>query len=119
MEKRTFEKECLWIYGEPGTGKSNYAREKDFDNTYFKDANKWWDGYAGQSIVVFDDLGEEEAQCLKNKFKRWADPWGNYTGEIKGGCVPLKFDTLIVTSNFSLEECFTGITLRAMKRRFK
>ena len=37
-------RECLWIYGSTGVGKSWYA--KSF-NPYMKSQNKWWDGYEG------------------------------------------------------------------------
>ena len=36
----------VWIWGEPGTGKTHYAREK-YPNCYIKAQNKWWDGYTG------------------------------------------------------------------------
>jgi len=70
-------------------------------------------------VVIIDDLGRDKAKCLIDHLKNWADSWYNYVGEIKGGGVPLKYDKFIVTSNYSPEECFEGIDLRALKRRFK
>lgn len=35
----------IWIYGQPGVGKSSYIRK--LDDLYIKSMNKWWDGYTG------------------------------------------------------------------------
>jgi len=64
-------------------------------------------------------LGPEKAKALTDHIKLWADPWYNQPGEIKGGVVPLKYTTLVVTSNYSLEECFDYRDRPAMVRRFE
>jgi hypothetical protein len=45
-----------WIWGQTGTGKSRWAFE-NFPNAYrvSTDGNGWWDGYAGEKVVVMDD----------------------------------------------------------------
>lgn len=45
-----------WIWGQTGTGKSRWAYE-NFPNAYrvSTDGNGWWDGYAGEKVVVMDD----------------------------------------------------------------
>jgi len=55
---------------------------------------------------------------LAYHLKLWADPWQNHPGEVKGGQVALTYDTLIVTSNYSPEQCFSGVDLAAIQRRF-
>jgi len=53
-----------------------------------------------------DDLDPERAKCLTQHLKHWSDPYGKMPGEIKGGQVPLIFNTFIVTSQYSLAETF-------------
>lgn len=110
---RTHEKKAYWYWGKPGTGKSRKAYQ-DNPIRFKKLANKWWDGYQNQKVVVLDDIGKETATMLAYHLKLWADPWNNHPGEIKGGQVALSYDTLIITSNYSLEECFSGEDLAAM-----
>lgn len=89
----------LWIYGEPGTGKSHYAQTK-YPNAYRKAQNKWFDGYAGQKEIILDDL---DTGALCHHLKIWSDKW-SCTGETKGGTVHLCHDLFIVTSNYRISE---------------
>jgi len=41
---RKEKRKCLWICGEPGTGKTRYVHEQ-YPNHYKKKANKWFNGY--------------------------------------------------------------------------
>lgn len=103
--------------GKPGSGKTKQAREEN-PGAYWKLQNKWWDGYKGQKAVIIDDLGTEHGKYLITHLKLWADPWQNHPGEIKGGQVPLTYDTLIVTSNYEMDQFCSGVDLEALQRRF-
>lgn len=106
----------IWYYGPPGTGKSRAARE--LGEFYLKQQNKWWDGYAGQPVVILDDL-DRNGVCLFHHLKIWADRYA-CTGEIKGGTVNLQHKTFVVTSNYSIDDLFEDEQVReAIRRRFK
>lgn len=120
--KRTYEGKLkhknAWIYGPPGTGKSRMARGMLPANTYFKQNNKWWDGYNDEKAVILEDIDPERCKQLTHHMKVWADRYP-FTAEIKGGAMQINpLYNLIVTSNYSIDECFEGVDRDAIKRRF-
>ena len=55
------EASCTLFIGPPGTGKSRYAfwlaqRQHGRNGVFRKPPGKWWDGYRGESAVIFDDF---------------------------------------------------------------
>ena len=107
----------LWIYGPPGTGKSHHARLINPESTYLKPQNKWFDGYAGEEVILLDDL---DTNVLGHYLKIWADRYA-CTGETKGGTVNLKHKYFVVTSNYSIDHFFPDDPemCQAIERRFK
>ncbi|MGN7614703.1 hypothetical protein ACQZV8_21755, partial [Magnetococcales bacterium HHB-1] len=89
----------VWLMGEPGSGKSHYA-QTHYPDRYNKSQNKWFDGYAGEKVIVLEDL---DTGALSHHLKIWSDKWA-CTGETKGGTVHLMHDVFVVTSNYSIEE---------------
>lgn len=120
LEPSSMVRDCIWIYGKPRTGKSR-AAAKYWPRAYWKNANKWWDGYRGETEVVLDDLGSFH---LFELLKRWADRY-KVVGESKGGGVALSYDKFIVTSNFTPQELgmqgtgVPSITIEAIQSRFR
>jgi len=108
----------VWIYGEPGTGKSHYANNLHPD-AYRKAQNKWFDGYAGHDTIILDDF-DKGGTCLGHYLKIWTDKY-KCTGEIKGGTVCLRHKKFIVTSNYRIEDLWAEDQqmMKAIKRRFQ
>lgn len=108
----------FWYYGPPRTGKSTRARSLARP-VYLKNPNKWWNGYRRQPIVLLEDLDPECTKYLIQHLKIWADRFP-FSAEVKGGHISISPNDykLVVTSNYSMEECFHGIDLEALKARF-
>ena len=87
--------ENLWIYGNPGSGKTYYATHL-YKNYFLKNQTQWWDGYRGEEVIILDDY---DKPIMGHYVKIWADNY-NSVGEIKNGSIALNFKVFIVTSNY-------------------
>ena len=107
----------LWIHGASGTGKTS-AVVNSYPNHYRKGANKWWDGYQGEPIVCFDDFDPEMARWATRFLKIWADMY-TFLGEVKGGTRSCRPERFIITSQYTIEQCWgEGPAREAILRRF-
>lgn len=107
----------LWIYGEPGSGKS-FSVVGAYPSRYIKPINKWWDGYQGEDVVHLDELEPSHASWIAPFLKKWADRYP-FDAEVKGGALQLRPRRIIVTSNYNIDQMgFDPITVTALKRRF-
>ncbi|APG55794.1 Rep [Pelorivirus melia] len=114
----------LWIWGPTGTGKSHtahrIAKELSPDEPpYIKDLNKWWNGFTKQRVVIIEEADPKRCEHLASYFKKWADKWA-FTAEAKGTVFPsCRPEYIIVTSNYSIAECFPEDADRLpLERRF-
>lgn len=117
------ERNCIWITGPPGSGKSYAARTKFGSSIYEKPQNKWWDAYNCEDVVLLDDF-DKQGEGLSHYIKIWADKY-RFNAEIKGGTIKPVYTTLIVTSNFYPEDIWETtefksqeVTCAAVRRRF-
>jgi len=106
----------IWLFGKSGAGKSHLIRNLGL-RVYDKLFNKWWDGYQGQPIAILDDADPRNTSYLENHLKRWTDQYG-FHAEIKGGSRKLRPSIIVITSQYSIDECFGDANTRdAMRRR--
>lgn len=116
------EKRVIILYGQPGTGKSSWARKflMDMGNSFYcPDANNAgalsFESYGDQDWLWLDDLasGALTAQALKLMCDRYpsklpgrgCSKWGRHTG-------------VLITSNYSIESWFKEeVEARAIRRR--
>jgi hypothetical protein len=114
-----------WIWGKPGVGKSRWAtNQKPAFNTLRKNNNKWWCNYdcSQTRLVIIEDYPAlPQGDALQHHMKVWADRYP-FLGEIKGGGVTIEPGrwAFVVTSNYSIDECFSHEQDRqALHRRFQ
>ena len=109
-----------WIYGATGCGKSRGVREWfGEENCYPKALNKWWDGYKNQRVVLIEEVSPKDKDWLAEKLKVWADHYP-FVAEHKGKSVQIRPPIIVVTSNYSLSECFPEPqSQEPLARRFK
>ena len=106
-----------WIHGEAGCGKTTsvFAAYPDCYSKPIK--SKWWDGYADQPIVLFDDVSIYERE-LGTLLKHAADSKTFYI-ESKGLQYAIRPTRVFVTSQYTIEEIWDDQKTRdALLRRF-
>lgn len=123
---------CLWIWGEPGTGKSAYVAwkyPKAFKKSLAKNEVLYWNGIDldWHTHVYIEDIGPEAFKNIgMEQLKQWADPSHGYTISLKYGA-PIMGVTLglIITSNYRPGELpeegmrYKRTEMEAIERRFE
>lgn len=108
-----------WWYGPTGTGKSRNLWNL-YPEHYDKQINKWWDGYLYQEVVAIEEADPKKCEHMAYFFKRWCDHYP-FRAEIKNGHLNnIRPNKIIVTSNYSIQECFPNrCDYEPLLRRFK
>lgn len=98
------EKDVRWYFGPTGTGKSRLAFEEAGDDVWISNRDgKWYDGYWGQKVAIFDDLRGDF--CPFHTLLRLTDRYP-YRVEVKGGSVWFNPETIIITSTYPPNQCY-------------
>lgn len=104
---RSSKTRVVWIYGDPGSGKSHLAWTK-YPKAYPKNPKtKWWNNYYGQKTVIIDDyrLNDHlDLQTLLNLFDQYPMEVEN-----KGGDVQFNSRRLVVTCPYPPWEFFSEL----------
>lgn len=115
----------VWIWGEPGIGKSRWAVQQVPPVTLFKkNFNKWWDGFqlmTTRCVIIEDYPPLPIGNTLSHHLKIWGDRYP-FVGEVKNSGAPCEPGRwfLIITSNYPIERCIaTEEDVVTVQRRFK
>lgn len=84
-----------WLQGRTGVGKSRWAYETFGHEAYWKMNDKWWDGYTGQKVVIFDDY--RPSLCTYAELLRILDRYPHRV-QPKGGSMELSATTFVITT---------------------
>lgn len=85
-----------WIIGEAGSGKSRAAYQR-YPRAFRKRNSKWWDGYDGEKVVIWDDYRKTDDYTYEDLLQ-WLDCYPK-SGECKGSTMALTYDTVVFTSD--------------------
>jgi hypothetical protein len=104
------------LWGDPGTGKSQYCKETA-PNAFWRSPGPWWDGYEGQNEVILDEI--EEQQLTSGELLRVIDRYPLRV-PVKGSSREFTSGTIYATSNKSPDDWFPSDSSprkRALRRR--
>lgn len=98
--QRDWETEVILLIGPPGVGKTSKIKEL-YPDAYWKDHSKWWNGYQGQEVVIFDDM--DWSKFTFERFKVFANH-NPLQIEVKGGKTQFLAKTIIIVDNYEPQE---------------
>lgn len=115
-KRRTQPTEVEVLWGDAGQGKSRRAWEM-YPDAYPKPDGKWFDGYKGEDVVIWDDF--DDAQLPLGLWLKLCDRYPLQV-EVKGGYMPFVAKKIIFTSNISPDMWYPAANAAqrdAIKRR--
>lgn len=127
VEKEKSSLPHLWVWGEPGTGKTQVIKWL-FPEAHLKDlTTHFWNGFdpAVQKEVILEDLDHEAVQKLGSNFFKQLTNEAGYRYDQKYEVGGETVSVILVTSNHTVREIFgtvvkyaSEVVVQAMERRF-
>lgn len=111
-EPRNQKTKIIVVQGPTGSGKSYWCRQRG-EEQYWKPRNQWWDGYNGQTQVVFDEF---YGWIPFDLLLRLGDEYPLQV-EIKGGSVNFNSKYLYITTNKRPDTWYKEVYFQAFIRR--
>jgi hypothetical protein len=100
---RSWEVNVIVYWGPTGTGKTRRAFQSEPAPSWIYSSDGWFDGYAGDEVVLFDDFGGHEFKItyLLKLLDRYP-----MRVRVKGSFVQWAPKTIYITSNINPEEWY-------------
>lgn len=109
---RNHEVDVHVIQGPTGTGKSKWCMD-NYPEAYWKQRSNWWDGYAGQEVVIIDEFyGWLPFDLVLRICDRYP-----LMVETKGGQVQFVAKTIIFTTNQIPSSWYKNCYFQSLARR--
>lgn len=110
----------LFLVGPPGVGKTRFAMSLNRERTLKKGPTKWCDGCTNKTeVLVIDNLLKKHIEDFMEYLLCWADGHP-VVSEIKGSSILMRHKTMIVTTNYDIDElCKDRMDALSLRRRFK
>nr|QTE03516.1 MAG: replication-associated protein [Luscinia sibilans CRESS-DNA-virus sp.] len=113
--ERTSAPLVIVLWGHTNAGKSYLADKMDtLHNTYRKNLDKWFDGYAGERTCIFDDFDPNECISPVTRIANlkalltMLDRYSNTRVEVKGHSFLFRADLVIISTNYNPQQWATG-----------
>lgn len=119
---RTEMPNCIWYYGTTGTGKSYRALKNMTKNTHYlvPNDNGWWDCYAGQETIVFNDF---RGGLPFSDLLQLCDRYNYYVKRRNRDPYPVSSKNIIITTALPPEKVYKNLdkedSMAQLYRRFK
>lgn len=110
------------LIGKPGTGKTRFVH--DFARIFYDNdlwtwaGDRWFDGFAGQRVALFDDF---RGEIPLSSFLKCLDRYNNQQ-PVKGGFVWFNPERIFITSNEAIHHWYPDAghdSIQALRRRVR
>lgn len=102
VKPRGIQTQGIYVYGLQNSGKT-YLMKQKYPDAYWKDNSQWWDGYDGQSVVIWDEYDWSQVSIHHIKQVLNHAP---LKVPVKGNMIEFTSKLVVFLSNTKLEICY-------------